>query len=327
MNQRLARKHTRQVPSGASLRITLSIVAALSVLNAACQSPTVAAGSAAPSTTVAARRPTSTDGTVRFAVIGDFGLSSSNERAVANLVKSWQADFVITVGDNNYPSGAQATIDANIGQYYADYIHPYTGAYASAATTNRFFPTLGNHDWMSAGAAPYLGYFTLPGNERYYDFARGPVHLFALDSDAREPDGTASTSRQAEWLRQTMSASSACWQVVYFHQAPYSSGMHGSYTRMRWPFRAWGADAVLAGHDHTYERVLSGGLTYFVNGLGGSTRYNFRLPVAGSQARYNAGFGALLVTASRTKLTFEFITTDGTLVDTHTLEGGCAGGK
>src|SRR5262245_65541757 len=60
-----------------------------------------------------------------FAVIGDYGGGGSNEQAVANLVHSWNPDFIATTGDNNYPSGDASTIDANIGQYYHDYIYPY----------------------------------------------------------------------------------------------------------------------------------------------------------------------------------------------------------
>ncbi|PYV85585.1 MAG: alkaline phosphatase, partial [Acidobacteria bacterium] len=58
--------------------------------------------------------------TVRFAVIGDYGTAGQNELDVSSLVKSWNPDFIITVGDNNYPDGWASTIDRNIGQYYHD---------------------------------------------------------------------------------------------------------------------------------------------------------------------------------------------------------------
>ena len=64
-----------------------------------------------------------------FAVIGDFGLAGNNELEVANLVKSWNPDFIITTGDNNYELGESSTIDANIGQYYHDYIYPYSARF------------------------------------------------------------------------------------------------------------------------------------------------------------------------------------------------------
>src|SRR6476661_8662271 len=86
----------------------------------------------------------------RIAVIGDFSsdLQTAPTRDVANLVKSWSPEFIATVGDNNYPDGAASTIDSNIGQYYHDFISPYSGSFgAGSPSGNRFWPTLGNHDW------------------------------------------------------------------------------------------------------------------------------------------------------------------------------------
>jgi len=221
-----------------------------------------------------------------FAVIGDYGLASANEAAVADLVASLQPDFIVTLGDNNYVLGGSDTIDANIGQYYHDYIFPYSGGYGGGADRNRFFPALGNHDWETAGAAPYLDYFALPGNERYYDVVQGDVHLYAIDSDPGEPDGVSADSPQAEWLRLGLAASTASWRIVYMHHPPFSSGYHGSNAYMQWPYAAWGADLVLAGHDHIYERLEEDGLTYVVNGLGGAALYEGITPVAGSVVQF-----------------------------------------
>ena len=258
---------------------------------------------------------------VRFAVIGDYGLTGPAEADVAALVSGWNPDFVITVGDNNYPSGDASTIDANVGAYYASFIHPYRGAHGPGASANAFFPALGNHDWLAPDARPYLDYFSgLPGNQRYYDLVRGPVHLFALDSDPSEPDGTSSTSVQALWLKGRLAASAARFRVVFFHHPPYSSSsVHGSTTTMQWPFREWGATAVLAGHDHTYERLEVDGLSYFVNGLGGAPIYAFGTPVAGSQVRYAADHGAQLVVADGSRIEFQFHARNGSLVDSHVI--------
>jgi tartrate-resistant acid phosphatase type 5 len=263
--------------------------------------------------------------TVRFAVVGDFGLNNIPEGDVAKLVKSWNPDFVITVGDNNYPDGAASTIDANIGQYYHDFIFPYSGIYGQGATTNRFFPSLGNHDWVTPGAQPYLDYFVLPNNERYYDFVKGPVHFYAIDSDPHEPDGNTSTSTQATWLNGRLVSATEPWKIVYFHHPPYSSGAkHGSSAWMQWPFQQWGATAVLAGHEHDYERIVRSGFPYFVNGLGGADLYTFGTPVTGSQVRYNSNYGAMLVEASSTSITFKFINRAGALIDSYTINSGSA---
>jgi hypothetical protein len=256
---------------------------------------------------------------IRFAVIGDYGLGEQAEADVAALVASWSPDFIITTGDNNYPLGSPETIDQNIGQFYQEFISPYAGEYGEGADTNRFFPTLGNHDWDGDVELAYLEYFTLPGNERYYDFSWGPVHFFALDSDSREPDGVGSSSDQAGWLESGLASSPAPWQIVYMHHAPYSSGAHGPVEWMRWPFPEWGADAVLSGHEHDYERLAIDGFPYFINGLGGGPIYGFKVIAEGSQVRFNDDYGAMLVEASPARLFFQFVTRAGQVVDAYEL--------
>ena len=256
---------------------------------------------------------------VHFAAIGDFGNAGQPELDVSNLVKSWNPDFVITLGDNNYNLGEASTIDQNIGQYYHEFIYPYSGSYGPGSTYNQFFPALGNHDWYTASAQAYLNYFALPGNERYYDFIKGPVQFFVVDSDANEPDGITSSSTQAQWLQNALANSTAAWNIVYLHHAPYSSSAHGSNTTLQWPYAEWGADAVLAGHDHSYERIYQNGIPYFVNGLGGKSIYSFGTPISGSQFRYNDDYGAMLIDADNSSIVFKFIDRNGTTIDTHTL--------
>jgi hypothetical protein len=258
---------------------------------------------------------------LRFAVIGDYGTGGQPEADVAALIKSWSPDFVITTGDNNYPSGSAETLDTNVGQFYHEFIYPYTGQYGEGADTNRFFPSLGNHDWDSQSAQPYLDYFTLPENERYYEFTWGFLHFFALDSDSREPDGVGASSTQAGWLQGRLAASVEPWNIVYFHHAPYSSAIHGSTDWMQWPFGEWGANLVLAGHDHTYERIEREGITYLVNGLGGGSIYPFGIPVEGSLVRYNDDYGALMVEASPESLMVLFVDRNGETVDVFEIIG------
>jgi hypothetical protein len=276
----------------------------------------------------------------RVAIIGDYGDDVPSESAVADLVHRLTPDIVVTVGDNSYDA---TSIDLNIGKYYAGYIGNYSGSYGPGSPINRFFPCLGNHDYSDGGGvSAYLGYFALPGaqvastntsgNERYYDFVQGPIHFFALNSNAQESSGVDSASVQARWLKARLAASTAPWKIVYFHHSPYSSGSaHGNTTYMQWPFRQWGATAVLAGHNHVYERVLVGGLPYFVSGLGGRKRRDsFNAPIPGSIVRYSADFGAMLVIAEDTRITFEFHSVAGgdSLIDSFTLDkgGGMPGG-
>ncbi|MBS1552855.1 MAG: metallophosphoesterase [Bacteroidetes bacterium] len=251
----------------------------------------------------------------KFAIIGDYGKAGINELNVSNLVKSWNPEFIITLGDNNYELGEQSTIDSNIGKYYSDFIYPYTGGFGAGDSVNRFFPSMGNHDWYTDAASAYLNYFQLPGNERYYDFVKGNIHFFVLDSDPNEPHGVDSNSVQALWLKNSLAASSQKFNLVYFHHPPFSSGAHGNNPYMNWPFSKWGADAVLAGHDHTYERIILNGFPYVVNGLGGKSIYSFNTPVTGSVVRYNNNYGAMIGNAYNDSVVFKFYTVTPTLRD------------
>ncbi len=262
--------------------------------------------------------PTPEPPPVVFAVIGDYGSADENAEKVANLVKSWEPNFIITVGDNNYPLGEAETIDAAIGQFYHSYIFPYTGSYGEGASNNRFFPCLGNHDFYSDDGQPYFDYFTLPGNERYYDFTWGMVHIFAINNNPGEyePDGVGVSSTQAAWLREGLAASTAAWNIVYMHYPPYASGeSYGSTDWAQWPYRDWGAHAVLAGHEHLYERLVIDNIPYFVNGAGGGGLYGFGYSALGSAMQYNDDYGAMLVIAREHSISFQFITWEGYVVD------------
>lgn len=260
---------------------------------------------------------------VGLAIVGDFGKAGAAASDVAALVHGWTPELIVTAGDNNYDDGAASTIDENVGQYYHDFIAPYAGGFGAGAAENRFFPALGNHDWRSTDLRPHTDYFTLPGNERYYTISWGPVDVFVVDSDPHEPDGIAADSAQAKWLEQAMMAADGPWKLVVMHHPPYSSGDHGPSEALRWPYREWGATAVVAGHDHHYERIEQDGLLYFVNGLGGNpSRYPVGDPVDGSAVQYNADHGAMRVYADRQGIRFEFVNRKGETIDSVTRKLG-----
>ncbi|MBE2226107.1 MAG: metallophosphoesterase [Ignavibacteria bacterium] len=258
---------------------------------------------------------------VRFAAIGDYGRwYTPGERLVSGMIHNWDPDFIITLGDNNYEYGADSTIDSNIGQFYHDFIFPYTGIFGTGAQFNKFFPSMGNHDWLTDSARPYIDYFQLPGNERYYDFVKGNIHFFVVNSDINEPDGITTGSPQAHWLMNKLSQSVSRFKIVYFHHPPYSSGQHGNNLDMRWPFKQWGANAVFCGHEHNYERLVdSTGLTYFVNGLGGKDWREFGTVVPESRYRFTGNYGALFVTSYTDSLNIKFIAYPDSVKDDTTI--------
>ncbi|MBX3734083.1 MAG: metallophosphoesterase [Verrucomicrobiae bacterium] len=121
-------------------------------------------------------------GVIRFAVIGDFGQTFADQTFpldhVAAMIRSWNPDFVVSVGDNNYQLGLAATADVNIGKNFSAFIYPKSTEIPveyphppGAPLYNRFIPCLGNHDYgdvqnthipTTANVAlsqPYLDYF------------------------------------------------------------------------------------------------------------------------------------------------------------------------
>ena len=260
----------------------------------------------------------SVSSTITFGNIGDFGDAGSDEENVANMLLALNPDFITTNGDNNYPDGEESTWEENVLQYYGDYVD------ANDVNVNRFYGSLGNHDYHVFPSA-FLNGLALPegqGNERYYDFVKGPVHFFAIDSNPEQPDGRDSESIQAQWLQSRLAASTSVWKIVYMHHAPWSSSSkHGNNRTMQWPYDAWGADAVFAGHDHIYERISKdedgdgNPILYFVNGLGGRSPYDIGSPIEGSEVRYNGDVGAMFMRANDESITYEFHSVSGGLID------------
>jgi tartrate-resistant acid phosphatase type 5 len=253
----------------------------------------------------------------KFAIVSDIHGAFPATLSVSTLIKSWYPDFIITCGDNNYAYSVD--IDSEVGQYYHDFISPYTGVFGSGDTINRFFSGLGNHDVEDGGISSYLSYFTLPGNERYYDFVKGLVHFFCINSNIDEPHGVSDTSLQAIWLHYQLATSTSLYNIVYFHHSPYSSGLvHGNTVYMQWPFKQWGASAVFSGHDHIYERLNIGNLPYFVCGTGGGNLYSVN-PISGSQFIDNVDHGAILAVANSDSLVLKFINTYDSVIDLYSI--------
>jgi hypothetical protein len=153
------------------------------------------------------------------AFIGDSGRVGSNIQAVANLIKTWSPDTVVHVGDIVYGDGVvdpgTSDYEECVGQYFgADYVGGYNGPFGPGPVENKFFPTLGNHDWDDGGIFNYEEFFTFAKNpnQRYYHYKRGPVHFIHLDSGGNnpgsvDPDGYGSGSDQAAWLEGVLAAS------------------------------------------------------------------------------------------------------------------------
>lgn len=205
-------------------------------------------------------------GSVPFAVVGDYGLSSANcagqvSRLLSQLERvHGQMTFVATTGDNDYWDGSCGTMGENIGALYGKYfsqgtcVDPTLGSVGGGVgggdlfkdrevgANNIFFPTLGNHDWdrwsSFSGRIPYLQYFPYlkalppglaPGEFYTVSAIPGLVDLFSLNSNlgnSKLARDKEMASKQTLWLEEALAASSAPIKLVYFHHPPFSTAQH-----------------------------------------------------------------------------------------------------
>ncbi len=268
---------------------------------------------------------------VVFAQIGDFGFAGTAEQKVSELVKSWNPDFIVSVGDNNYYEGKLTTAAANITNYYGDYIYNYDApeefqckGRAFEERFNRFFPTPGNHDANNQdGLVPYYNFFTLPHNEIYYKVIWGPVTLYSINTTQSD------ITQQVQWLQQETAASSTPFNIVFLHHPPFSAGPHGNHSYTQLPFDAMNIDLVFSGHDHIYERLVKDGeedVCYIVNGLGGKATSGFdtgRLePGVNNVFCYGTDYGAVkvVVTPSRLSMAFYTISSPDVPIDEYEIQ-------
>jgi hypothetical protein len=226
---------------------------------------------------------------------------------------------IFTTGDNVYPAGS-----------YNDFVNCYGPTWGRFK--DRTFPSPGNHDYGMADAAGYFRYFgTVAGNagEGYYSYELGTWHMVVLNSNI----SVAAGSKQEAWLRADLAAHPATCTLAYWHHPLFSSGIvHGSDEDMKPLWQAlydYGADIVLNGHEHNYERFepqnLDGiadparGIRQFVIGTGGRSHYSFGLPVANSAVRHSGTYGVLKLTLHSNSYSWEFIPEAGeTFTDSGT---------
>jgi hypothetical protein len=306
----------------------------------------------------------------RIWVLGDPGTGDANQRGVRDAFYGFAGttapDLCLLLGDNAYDSGTDSEYQAGIFEVYG-----------SELRKSPFWSCLGNHDTAQSTAFvdtyPYFDIFTFPtageaggvasGTEHYFSFDHGNIHFISLDSTTADlsPGGAMAT-----WLAADLAATGATWIIVIFHHAPYTKGTHDSDTettliQMRGNIlpilENGGADLVLSGHSHGYERSflldghygLSGTLLpsmkknagdgrpagdgAYVKPLTGprdhfGTVYN----VTGSAGKVGSGsmdhpamclseaeLGSVVLDIHGTRLDSFFIRSDGTIGDSYTI--------
>jgi hypothetical protein len=233
---------------------------------------------------------------------------NNNDEATAQLLDNMPGT-VVTLGDNVYDSGTASE--------FSNCYDPTWGRHKARTT-----PVLGNHEYVTSGASGYFNYFGAAAGDPtqgFYDYRLGAWHVIVLNSNCTAIGGCGAGSPQEQWLRNVLAISDAeCTIAVWHHPRFSSGGVHGSNTGMGAFWQAlydYGADVILNGHEHFYERFgmqdpdgtadAVYGLRQITAGTGGRSSYGFGTPLPNSDVR-GQPYGVLKMILHDTSYSWEF---------------------
>lgn len=294
-------------------RIALALAAAVLVGLAAC-------GEGGTTDAAVSKRPAAA---VRVVAVADIACGprvkaspqECRQAATAKLAARLRPAAALLPGDLQYDSGAAdewAAFDATWGRL------PFP-----------LHPAAGNHEYGTPRAAPYYDHFGSRAGKAqsgWYAFDLGAWRVYALNSNCTVVGCTDGTMQQ-DWLRKDLAAHPRSCVLAFWHHPRFSSGIHGDSPALApiWAtLQEAGADLVLAGHDHDYERfdrrtaagaVDPAGIASFVVGTGGRSSYPVIRREPGSRRLVQYRFGVLALTLRARGWTWGFHTIDGAVRD------------
>jgi hypothetical protein len=241
--------------------------------------------------------------------------SSSGDEATANLLDGI-AGTVFLLGDNVYDSGTATE--------YANCYDPTWGRHKA-----RTKPSPGNHEYNTLNATGYYGYFGSAAGDPtkgYYSYDLGNWHIIVLNSNSScTTISCALGSAQDTWLRADLAANTKTCTLAYWHHPRFNSGAsHGNNTAVANFWNAlyqYGADVILNGHEHVYERFAPqkpdasadpvNGIRQFTVGTGGRSHYTFGTSQPNSEVRDGNTYGVLKLTLHATSYDWQFVPVAG----------------
>lgn len=245
-----------------------------------------------------------------FVGAGDIAsCSRTQDEATAKLLDAITG-VVFTAGDNAYEKGTASE--------YANCYGPTWGRHKA-----RTRPVPGNHEYETAGASGYFGYFGAQAGDPskgYYSFDIGAWHAVMLNSDCSSIGGCGATSAQNRWLQSDLDAHPTACTIAVWHHPRFTSSRStpDGLTLPLWKtLYSRGAEIVVNGHRHHYERFApqapdgtaspSFGIREFVVGTGGITLVGFSGAMRNSQVRNSQTYGVLKLTLHSTSYDFSFV--------------------
>ena len=252
----------------------------------------------------------------RIYAAGDIGVCGSLEMRAVGAFLAGRPEPFVALGDMAYPNGT--------AEDFKDCYDPYFGPFK-----DRTWPVLGNHDYPPAGESGYFSYFGLRVGTPaapYYSTDFGNWHFVMLNSNCKDfSTGCGTNSSQYKWLQQDLAAHPGkCLAAVTHHPFYSSAGLEIKDTTALWNLLdEAGADLLLSGHQHNYERFArmgstgqtkATGIRQFIVGTGGAPLGPFGEPVIGSQVRTSTTWGPLQLDLRADGYSWNFVRVRGSAV-------------
>jgi hypothetical protein len=273
------------------------------------------------------------------------GLGEANhcrQAYTGDLLESGNYAQVLALGDLQYNNGTLAKFQIS-----------YDPSWGTSKAITR--PAVGNHEYEDPSAAGYFDYFngvgspTGPAGDRslgYYSFdiplpSGATWHLISLNSQCADPDAATAGqlgacdpgSPQEQWLKNDLATHPADCTLAYWHHPLFSSSTFANSPQMAtfWQdLQDAGADLVLNGHHHDYERFARQNadgiadptaMREFVVGTGGHSHFAMGTIQPNSEARDDTTFGILELTLHDAGYEWRFVPEAG---ETYTDFGSAA---
>jgi acid phosphatase type 7 len=246
------------------------------------------------------------------------GCDWDTDEATAALLDDIEGT-IFTAGDNVYPEGTDETFD--------ECFDPSWGRHL-----DRIRPAPGNHDWQTGSLDAYLDYFgeaaVNEDGDPWYAYDLGAWRIIVLDSDCEDAEDCGPESDQGRWLADELATTTARCTLAIWHVPRYSSGFHGDDTDVQPLWDALyeaGADVIVNGHDHDYERFApldangdedrERGMRQFIVGTGGVALREFEEPAPHSELRLGVTQGVIAFTLKDGGYEWSWIPTEGDVGD------------
>lgn len=245
---------------------------------------------------------------------GDIGdCDSGDDERTAALLDEIEGT-VFTLGDNVYDRGT--------AREFRECYEPGWGRHKE-----RTRPSPGNHDYRTDDAGPYFDYFGDAAGEKgkgYYSYDLGSWHIVVLNSNCKYVGGCEEDSAQVRWLVDDLEENAAQCTLAYWHHPLFNAGEHGNEKAVRPLWEALydaGAEVVLAGHDHNYQRFApqdpggksepERGIRQFIVGTGGKDHYDVEDSMPNLEVSNDDANGVLKLTLRADSYSWEFIPAEG----------------